>query len=76
MQVLLLAERPGTPTVAQAVVLDGADAFRGPLLDHVIESVARFPEPLKLNGFTTKPLLRELGMRYQPCTACGGTDLT
>ena len=40
---------------------------RSPLLDHVlIETVARFPEPLKLNGFTTKPHLRELGMRYQP----------
>jgi len=50
---------------------------RSPLLDHVlIETVARFPEPLKLNGFMTKPLLRELGKRYQPCTACGGTDLT
>lgn len=50
---------------------------RSPLLDHVlIETGARFPEPLTLNGFATKPLLRELGMRYQPCTASGGTDLT
>jgi hypothetical protein len=50
---------------------------RWTLLDHVlIETVARFPEFLKLNGFTTKPLLWELGKRYQPCTACGGTDLT
>jgi asparagine synthase (glutamine-hydrolysing) len=40
---------------------------RSPLLDHVlIETVARYPERLKLDGFTTKPLLRELSKRYVP----------
>jgi len=40
---------------------------RSPMLDHVlIDTVAHFPETLKLNGFTTKPLLRELGKRYLP----------
>ncbi len=49
-----------------ATMANGLEA-RSPLLDHVlIETVARFPEGLKLSGFTTKPLLRELGKRYLP----------
>lgn len=40
---------------------------RSPLLDHVlIETVARYPEAIKLNGLTTKPVLRELSKRYLP----------
>ena len=40
---------------------------RSPFLDHVlIETAARYPEAVKLNGFTTKPLLRELSKRYLP----------
>ena len=45
---------------------------RSLLLDHeLIETGARFPEPLKLNGFTTKPLLRELCMWFRPAPRAG-----
>jgi len=45
---------------------------RSPLLDHVpIETVARFPEFLKINGFTTKPHLLELGMWFRPMPRVG-----
>ncbi|MFQ5494481.1 MAG: asparagine synthase (glutamine-hydrolyzing) [Phycisphaerae bacterium] len=47
-----------------ATMAHGLEA-RSPLLDHVlIDTVCRFPERLKLSGFTTKPLLRALGRRY------------
>ncbi|UCE58871.1 MAG: asparagine synthase (glutamine-hydrolyzing) [Phycisphaerales bacterium] len=40
---------------------------RSPLLDHeLIDVVSRYPETLKLRGFTTKPLLRALSKRYVP----------
>jgi len=40
---------------------------RSPFLDHeLIEQVMRFPERVKLNGLTTKPILRELARRYLP----------
>jgi asparagine synthase (glutamine-hydrolysing) len=44
---------------------------RSPFLDQeLIESVARFPEGLKLNRFQTKPLLRALAGRYLPREVC------
>lgn len=44
---------------------------RSPMLDQeLIDSVAVFPQSLKLDGFTTKPLLRELGARYLPRDVC------
>jgi asparagine synthase (glutamine-hydrolysing) len=44
---------------------------RSPLLDHVLaETVARYPEDVKLPGFQTKPLLRRLGRRYLPRGLC------
>jgi len=40
---------------------------RSPFLDQVlVETVARYPQRLKLNGVTTKPLLRDLSRRYLP----------
>lgn len=40
---------------------------RSPLLDHeLVEMVARYPESYKLSGATTKPLLRELAIKYLP----------
>ncbi len=40
---------------------------RSPLLDHVlVDTVARYPERVKVPGLTTKPLLRELSGRYLP----------
>jgi len=49
-----------------ACMAHGLEA-RSPLLDHVlIDSVARFPESVKLPGMQTKPLLRRLSQRYLP----------
>jgi asparagine synthase (glutamine-hydrolysing) len=40
---------------------------RSPLLDHkLIEVVSRYPEAVKLQGFSTKPLLRAVSRRYLP----------
>jgi asparagine synthase (glutamine-hydrolysing) len=53
-----------------ATMAHGLEA-RSPLLDHeLVETVSRLPETLKLRGFTTKPLLRELGRRYVPPAVC------
>jgi asparagine synthase (glutamine-hydrolysing) len=44
---------------------------RSPMLDHeLIETVGVLPESFKLNGFTTKPLLRTLAARYLPDEIC------
>ncbi|MGB2987034.1 MAG: asparagine synthase (glutamine-hydrolyzing) [Phycisphaerae bacterium] len=49
-----------------ATMANGLEA-RSPLLDHVlIDAVTAYPETVKLSGFQTKPLLRELGRRYVP----------
>ncbi len=49
-----------------ATMANGLEA-RSPLLDHeLIDVVSAYPEALKLRGFETKPLLRELGRRYVP----------
>jgi asparagine synthase (glutamine-hydrolysing) len=47
-----------------ATMAHGLEA-RSPLLDHVlIETVAPWPAEIKLNGTTTKPILRQLARRY------------
>ncbi len=49
-----------------ATMAHGLEA-RSPLLDHeLIDLVSRFPESVKLDGWTTKPLLRALSRRYLP----------
>jgi asparagine synthase (glutamine-hydrolysing) len=49
-----------------ATMAHGLEA-RSPLLDHVvIETVAPWPAEIKLDGTTTKPILRELARRYLP----------
>ncbi len=49
-----------------ATMAHGLEA-RSPLLDHVLfETVSRFPAAVKLDGWTTKPVLRALARRYLP----------
>jgi asparagine synthase (glutamine-hydrolysing) len=49
-----------------ATMAHGLEA-RSPLLDSVlVETVARYPEHVKLAGWQTKPLLRALAERYLP----------
>ena len=49
-----------------ACMAHGLEA-RSPLLDQeLIDTVARYPEAVKLPGFQTKPLLRRLSRRYLP----------
>ncbi|MCH7808482.1 MAG: asparagine synthase (glutamine-hydrolyzing) [Planctomycetes bacterium] len=49
-----------------ACMAHGLEA-RSPLLDQeLIETVSRYPEAVKLSGFTTKPILRDLAARYVP----------
>jgi len=49
-----------------ATMIHGLEA-RSPLLDQVlVDEVSHLPEPLKLGGLTTKPLLRDLARRYLP----------
>jgi len=51
-----------------ATMAHGLEA-RSPLLDHeLIDLVSHYPEAVKLRGFQTKPLLRELSRRYVPGT--------
>lgn len=51
-----------------AAMASGLEA-RSPFLDHeLVEVVSRYPDRLKLRGFETKPLLRELAGRYLPKT--------
>ncbi len=49
-----------------ATMAHGLEA-RSPLLDHVLfETAARLPGAVKLDGMTTKPILRNLARRYLP----------
>jgi asparagine synthase (glutamine-hydrolysing) len=49
-----------------ATMTHGLEA-RSPLLDQeFVDAVSRYPESLKLRGFRTKPLLRDLSRRYLP----------
>lgn len=49
-----------------ATMAHGLEA-RSPLLDHVLfETTSRFRASVKLDGLTTKPILRDLAARYLP----------
>lgn len=54
-----------------ATMAHGLEA-RSPLLDHVVfEAAAGLPSRLRLNGLTTKPILRRIAVRHLPPAVVG-----